>query len=62
MLQRVLRGLGWRLAARSEGSGLTARLSEIARGAETLEEYERLRDEELGPLLEGLENSENRDT
>jgi hypothetical protein len=47
--------------ARREGSGLTARLSEIARRASTLEEYEAERNRALGPILEGLENSENRD-
>ena len=40
---------------------MTARISELARQAETLEEYEAARDQHLGPILDGLERGENRD-
>lgn len=60
-LELAYRRLGWRLLAARGGSGLTARLAEIARDARTLEEFERRRDEELGPILGGLESGENRD-
>jgi len=60
-LGRPHRLLAWRALAAREGTGLTARLSSIAREAETLEEYEAARDEELGPILDGLESAENRD-
>lgn len=60
-LELAYRRLGWRLLAAKGGSGLTARLAEIARAAETLEQFERERDAELGPILEGLESGENRD-
>lgn len=60
-LELAYRRLGWRLLAARTGSGLTARLSEIARNAETLEQFESERDAELGPILEGLESGENRD-
>lgn len=60
-LELAYRRLGWRLLAAREGSGLTARLAEIARDADTLEEFEHRRDEELGPILGGLESGENRD-
>lgn len=60
-LELAYRRLGWRLLAVKSGAGLTARLSEIARHAETLEQFERERDEELGPILGGLESGENRD-
>ena len=65
-LERAYRVLAWRiLAAKGEsgdGSGLTARMAEAAQEAETLEEYEAARDDVLGPILDGLENAENRDT
>ena len=61
VLERPHRLLAWRALAAREGTGLTARLSSIAREAETLEEYEAARDEELGPILDGLESAENRD-
>ncbi|MGH3085854.1 MAG: hypothetical protein ACRDSJ_00880 [Rubrobacteraceae bacterium] len=48
------------LAAKG-GSGLTGRLADIAREAETLEQFESSRDEELGPIIKGLESPENRD-
>lgn len=60
-LELVYRRLGWRLSAARGGSGLSARISEIARDSGSLEEFERKRDEELGPLLDGLESGENRD-
>ena len=61
ILERPHRLLAWRALAARDGSGLTARLSSIARQADTLEEFEAARDEELGPILEGLESAENRD-
>jgi hypothetical protein len=61
VLERPHRLLAWRALAAREGTGLTARLSSIAREAETLEEFEAAREEELGPLLDGLESAENRD-
>ena len=61
MLERPHRLLAWRALAARDGSGLTARLAAIAREATNLEEFEAARDEELGPILEGLESAENRD-
>ena len=58
---RVLRLLSWRILAAHEGSGLTGRLSELARSSPTLEDFEAARDEELGPILDALENHQNRD-
>lgn len=65
-LQRLYRLLGWRiLAARGGsaegGSGLTGRMAGLAREARSLEEFEAARDDELGPILDGLERGENRD-
>lgn len=60
-LELAYRRLGWRLLAARTGSGLTAKLAEIARNAQTLEQFERERDAELGPIVGGLENGENRD-
>ncbi|BBL78605.1 hypothetical protein RxyAA322_04590 [Rubrobacter xylanophilus] len=60
-LGRVYRLLVWRLSAAAGGSGLSGRLAEIARRSGSLEEFEAVRDRELGPILEGLENPENRD-
>ena len=60
-IERLYRLLGWRILAAREGTGLTARLAAIAREADTLEQYETARDEELGPILDGLERGENRD-
>lgn len=60
-LKRPHRLLAWRALAASDGTGLTARLATIAREARTLEEFEAARDEELGPILDGLESAENRD-
>ena len=61
VLERPHRLLAWRALAARDGSGLTARLAAIAREASTLEGFEAARDEELGPILEGLESAENRD-
>ena len=61
VLGRPHRLLAWRALAAGDGSGLTARLAAIAREASTLEEFEAARDEELGPILQGLESAENRD-
>ena len=60
-LDRPHRLLTWRTLAAKTGSGLTARLADLARQADTLEQYEAARDEELGPILDGLESAENRD-
>jgi hypothetical protein len=60
-LQRSYRILGWRILAAKGGTGLTERISALAREAETLEEYEAARDRALGPILDGLERGENRD-
>jgi len=60
-LERSYRLLGWRMLAAKGGTGLTGRVAGLARGAETLEEYEAARDRALGPILDGLERGENRD-
>ncbi len=60
-LERSYRLLGWRILAAKGGTGLTGRLAELAREAETLEEYEAARERALGPILDGLESAENRD-
>jgi len=60
-LERSYRLLGWRILAVRGGTGLTGRLAELARGAESLEEYEAARERVLGPILGGLESGENRD-
>jgi hypothetical protein len=60
-LERSYRVLGWRILAARGGTGLTGRLAELAREAETLEEYEAARNRSLGPILDGLESGENRD-
>ena len=60
-LELLYRHLGWRILAATEGTGLTATLSALARKADSLEQYEAARDEELGPILDGLERGENRD-
>ncbi len=60
-LERVHRLLAWQTLAATKSTGLTARLAEIARQAKTLEQYESDRDDELGPILDGLERPENRD-
>jgi len=60
-LQRIYRILAWRILAVKSGTGLTGRLSELARQAGSVEEYEAARDKTLGPILDGLESAENRD-
>ncbi len=60
-LEEAYRILAWRILAARGGTGLTARMAEIAREARTVEEYEAARDRALGPILEGLESPENRD-
>ncbi len=60
-LKRAYRILAWRILAVRGGTGLTGRMSEIARNAGTVEEYEAARDRALGPILDGLESAENRD-
>jgi hypothetical protein len=60
-LQRAYRILAWRILAVRGGTGLTGRMSEIARNAKTVEEYEAERDRAWGPILQGLESPENRD-
>ena len=60
-LEHTYRLLGWRIVATRGGSGLTGRIAALAREADSLEQYEVARDDELGPLLDGLEGAENRD-
>jgi hypothetical protein len=60
-LERSYRVLGWRILAARGGTGLTGQLAELARGAESLEEYEVARQRTLGPILDVLESGENRD-
>ena len=36
-------------------------MADLAREADSLEEYEEARERELGPILDGLERGENRD-
>ena len=60
-LERSYRVLGWRILAARGGTGLAGQLAELARGAESLEEYEAARQRTLGPILDVLESGENRD-
>ena len=60
-LAHSYRLLGWRLLAAKGGSGLTGCIADLAREADSLEEYESARDNALGPVLDGLERGENRD-
>jgi len=60
-LERSYRLLGWRILAVRGGRGLTGRIADLARAADSIEEYEGARDRELGPVLDGLERGENRD-
>ncbi|MDQ3590091.1 MAG: hypothetical protein M3392_07600 [Actinomycetota bacterium] len=62
LLERSYRLLGWRILAAKGGTGLTERIASLAREAESLEEYEAARDRALGPILDGLESGENRDS
>jgi hypothetical protein len=61
LLERSYRLLGWRILAARGGTGLTGRIAGLAREAESLEEYEAARERALGPILDGLEQGENRD-
>lgn len=60
-LQIAYRVLAWRILAAKSGAGLTATITELARQARSVEEYEAARDRTLGPILDGLESAENRD-
>ena len=60
-LERAYHTLAWRILAVKGGVGLTGRMVELAREAESVEEYEAARDEALGPVLDSLESAENRD-
>lgn len=60
-LERAYRILAWRILAVRGGTGLTARMAELARRAGSVEEYEAARDMVMGPILDGLESAENRD-
>ena len=60
-LEHAYRLLGWRILAAKSGKGLTARIADLAREADSLEEYEAAREKVLGPVLDGLERGENRD-
>ncbi len=61
-LERAYRILSWRiLATQGGGPGLAGIVADVARRANSVEEYEAARDEALGPILGGLENPENRD-
>jgi hypothetical protein len=60
-LEHSYRLLGWRMLAAKGGKGLTGRIADLAREADSLEEYEAAREGQLGPVLDGLERGENRD-
>jgi hypothetical protein len=60
-LEHSYRLLGWRILAAKGGMGLTGRMADLAREADSLEEYEAARERELGPVLDGLQRAENRD-
>ena len=59
--ERSYRLLGWRILAAKSGKGLTGRMADLAREADSLEEYEAARERELGPVIDGLQRAENRD-
>jgi hypothetical protein len=61
LIEHSYRLLGWRILAAKGGRGLTGRMADLAREADSLEEYEAARERELGPLLDGLQRGENRD-
>jgi hypothetical protein len=60
-LEHSYRLLGWRILAAKGGKGLTGRMANLAREADSLEDYEAALERELGPVLDGLERGENRD-
>jgi hypothetical protein len=60
-LEHSYRLLGWRILGAKGGKGLTGRMADLAREADSLEEYESARERELGPVLDGLQRGENRD-
>ena len=60
-LEHSYRLLGWRILAAKGGKGLTRRMADLAREADSLEEYDEARERELGPVLDGLQRGENRD-
>ena len=60
-LGKVYRILTWRILAVKGGTGLTGWMADLARQADSVEEYEAARDRALGPILDGLDNAENRD-
>ena len=60
-LERSYRLLGWRILAAKDGKGLTGRMADLAREADSLQEYEAARERELGPVLDSLQRGENRD-
>jgi hypothetical protein len=60
-LEHSYRLLGWRILAAKGGKGLTGRMANLAREADSLKEYEAALERELGPVLDGLERGENRD-
>ena len=60
-LDHSYRLLGWRILVARGGTGLTGRIADLAREADSLEEYEVAREGQLGPVLDGLERGENRD-
>jgi hypothetical protein len=60
-LEHSYRLLGWRILVARGGTGLTGRIADLAREADSLEEYEAARERELGPVLDSLERGENRD-
>ncbi|MDQ3863626.1 MAG: hypothetical protein M3317_09030 [Actinomycetota bacterium] len=60
-LHHSYRLLGWRILAARGGRGLTRRMADLAREADSLEAFEAAREKALGPVLDGLERGENRD-
>jgi hypothetical protein len=60
-LQHSYRLLGWRILAARGGTGLTGRIADLARKADSLECFEAAREKAVGPVLDGLERGENRD-
>jgi hypothetical protein len=60
-LEHSYRLLGWRILAAKGGKGLTGRMADLAREADSLQEYEAARKSKLGPVLDGLQRAENRD-